>query len=306
MRAGPLYMMLAGLMFTLMTAAVKVARQDMSALEIMWWRGAVGVPLSFAFIHCAGIGLRLRGQRVFAVRALLGFVAMTSFYAAARGLALTDLSLIHKLQPILVAIVAPLALGRSERPGWRDGVILGLGLGGCAILLAPDLQVGSIYGLWAVLGALFSGGAHVAVRALGSTDDPRTVVFWFMVSAVVLATIALVVTGGPALPWPEPHLVPWLVAVGVTATGGQLLLTVAYKHDRAPVVAAAAYTSPLFALAIDLLGFSFFPEAHVWIGGAIILGAGVALLRGSLVSPARPTKSNEPMSPWKGDIVEKQ
>ena len=41
------------------------------------------------------------------VRCVLGFGAMTCFFTAAKGLSLADLSILAKLQPIVLAILAP-------------------------------------------------------------------------------------------------------------------------------------------------------------------------------------------------------
>ena len=46
LRRGPLLMILAGLCFTLMLACVKVLRAELSALEVVFWRGAAAAPLA--------------------------------------------------------------------------------------------------------------------------------------------------------------------------------------------------------------------------------------------------------------------
>jgi len=245
-------------------------------LEVIWWRSLVAMPL--AYLLARRVGVALVAWRTFALRAGFGFAAMTCFYFAAGGLAVTDLSILHKLQPILVALIAPLVLGRAERAGPMVWVVLVAGLAGCAILLAPDLRVGSTYGLWALAGAAASALAHVFVRALGDTDDPRTIVLWFMIVSFGLATSALIATTGALIHIPSPRLAVVLVAIGVSATAGQVLMTWAYHHDRAAVVAAAAYSAPLFAAVIDVVAFATTPSPHVLIGGAIIVGAGLVLL----------------------------
>jgi drug/metabolite transporter (DMT)-like permease len=271
-----MYMTLAGLMFTIMLAAVKVARQELPTLEVIWWRSAVAIPLSYLLARQVSLVLIARG--VFVLRAAFGFTAMVCFYFAAGGLAVTDLSILHKLQPILVGLLAPLLLGRAERAGAGVWLLLTTGLVGCAILLAPSLEVGNTYGLWALGGAASSAFAHIFVRALGETDDPRTIVLWFMCVSFALTSLALLVTTGTLVRVPSPELLVYLIAIGATATAGQMLMTLAYKRDRAPVVAAAAYSAPLFAVGIDVVAFDAVPAGHVLIGGAIIVGAGLILL----------------------------
>ncbi len=278
MRAGPLYMTLAGLAFTLMVVGVKQARTELLALDVMVWRGLIATPLAYLWARRSGETLVLVGVRPFIFRALFGFAAMTCFYTSAKGLPVADLSIITKLQPIVIAFAAPLVLGAHERAGaWIWG-ILAAGLAGSAILLAPGLEVGNWFGLWALAGTFLSSGAHVAIRALGGTDRPEAVVVWFQAALLVLASVALLVVEDRWIEWPTAELLPYLVLTGVMATFGQLLMTHAYRLDRAATVAAASYTSPLWAVAVDALVFSTLPGGHVWLGGSIIVGAGLFLV----------------------------
>lgn len=269
-------MVLAGLMLTIMLSLVKVARTELHALEVMFWRGATSIPLAFLFARRAG--LRLHNVPLFALRAILGFLAMVGFFTAARGLPVAEVSLITKLQPILVAVLAAWLLGTGERAGPVLWLVLAAGFAGCALLLAPDLQIGATWGLWALSATVFSAGAHVCLRALGRRDDSRVIVFYFMAAITALSAAALWVVQGAPPGIPPTRLWPHLVGVGVAATAGQMLMTRAYVLDRAAAVAAASYVAPLWGFGADLIAFSTPPSAHAIAGGAIIVGAGLYLL----------------------------
>ena len=71
---------------------------------------------------------------------------------------------------------------------------------------------------------------------------------------------------------------PYVLGIGVTATGGQLLMTQAYAEDRAAVVAAASYTTPLWGVIADLLIFDLIPGSLAIVGGVIIVAAGLVLI----------------------------
>lgn len=274
-RKGPLYMLLASLSFTVMVALVKVARSELPALEIVFWRAVVSGLLLWPLVRQAGYRLRQRG--VFLLRLILGFAAMLCFYTAAKGLPLANFTLITKLQPLEVALLAPLFLGHRERAEPFLWMLMATSLAGCALLLAPEAASGSWYGLWAVAASLLSAGAHLALRQLGSRESTRAVVFWFHVGLVGLSLGALLATQG-RLPLPPPHLWPVVLGTGVAATVGQLFLTQAYSEERAAVVAAASYSSPLWALAIDLVFFRLVPGWNVYVGGALVIIPGLWLL----------------------------
>ncbi len=278
MRKGVLLMMAAALALTVMIGFVKVARAELTAMEVMFWRGLISVPLAF-LVALRGGGIGLNNRRVFAVRAALGTTAMFCFFSATKELPLADLSLLYKLQPILVALIAPLVLGDSERSGWRLWLVLTAGVTGCAILLAPQAAVDLTPGLWALGATVFSAGAHVCVRVLGKTDRPAVVVMWFQLVMTLCALGVTLISTGGTLPRAPTHLWPVLLGCGVCATVGQLLMTTAYSIERAPTVAAAAYVGPLWALIGDVVFFELVPGLNALAGGVIIVGAGLWMLR---------------------------
>ena len=63
------------------------------------------------------------------------------------------------------------------------------------------------------------------------------------------------------------------------ATLGQLLMTLAYKRAKAATVATASYAGPLVAVVADIIAFSVFPTWNVYVGGSIVVLAGILLLR---------------------------
>lgn len=268
-------MVLASAAFTAMVACVRTARQDLTGFELVFWRGAISLPLLAVLL--GGTGLRLNSRKPFALRTLFGFCAMACFYTAAKETDLVTLSLITRLQPILVAIAAPVVLGRKERSGGDIWVAVLVGFGGSALLLAPDLKAGSFSSLWAVAATAFSAAAHLALRRVATENRGPAIVFWFHAGMVVLALGTLLGTGTP-LAKPPRELWWLLLGVGAFATAGQLLLTRAYAVERASVVAAASYTSVLWALLLDLSLFHHVPSWPEIGGGTLVLGSSLWLV----------------------------
>ena len=148
---------------------------------------------------------------------------------------------------------------------------------GCSILLAPELRVGSWYGLLAILAAIFSGNAHVFIRRL-KEESPIVVVLWFQAGSGLLAFVMCLLTIGE-IRIPSEELLPLLFGIGATATIGQWLMTMAYKREKAAVVAVASYAGPLMAVLADAIAFNTLPSWNGYIGGAIIVIAGILLIR---------------------------
>lgn len=283
-RNGPLLMLLATLLFTLMVSLVKVARRDLTALEVICWRALTSVPLAFVVARRGGLAIGKRG--VLLLRIVTGFAAMFCFFTAMKGLTVVEMTLVHKLQPILLALLAPLVLGALERSGRGVWLALVAGLVGTAVLVWPSAD-GELFGggsgaatsfmLWGLGGAAMSALAHLFVRSLGQAENPDAVVFWFQVAALGLALSALLLTRGE-VPLPPLALLPHLLGIGVLATLGQVAMTRAYSVEKASVVAAASYASPLWGLAGDVLVFGEWPTGRAIAGGALIVGGGLLLV----------------------------
>jgi len=81
--------------------------------------------------------------------------------------------------------------------------------------------------------------------------------------------------------WVPLHLEHWPLFVGVGVTGalGQHLITEAFRHAPAAVVAPFEYTALLWGVALDLVIWHVLPGAVTLAGGGIVIGAGLYLLR---------------------------
>jgi drug/metabolite transporter (DMT)-like permease len=270
-------MVFAALAFAIMVSCVKVARAEMSALEVVMWRGLVSIPV--AALIARRYKWRIHHRRWFGLRIAFGFGAMLSFFTAAKGLMVTDMAIIGRLQPAIIALVAPLILGNAERPAPQVWWVLVAGLIGCTILIGPEMAMGNTYGVWAVIGIVLSSGAHVTLRALRTTDEAPVIVLMFQIAVTVLAIICIVVFLGKTPALPPKHLWLPIAGVGALASIGQVLMTRAYAVAKAARVAAASHISPLWGVVVDVAVFAFWPTPRMWLGGAIVLAAVFWLMR---------------------------
>jgi len=69
-----------------------------------------------------------------------------------------------------------------------------------------------------------------------------------------------------------------LIAIGVFGGLAHILLTESYRLAQASLVAPFDYTSMLWALVLGFLVFGEVPDALVFVGAAIIAGAGLFVI----------------------------
>ena len=69
-----------------------------------------------------------------------------------------------------------------------------------------------------------------------------------------------------------------LITLGVLGGLAHIFLTESYRHATASVVAPFDYTSMLWALLLGYVVFGELPSALVYVGGAIVAGAGLFVI----------------------------
>ena len=268
--------MLAGAAFVVMVTLAKLAREQLSGLELVFWRGLLGIPLALYWTR--RVGLAVDRWALLGLRIALGFGAMMCYFVSIRGLPVAESSFLSKLQPVFVAVLAPFVLGATERLSRAVWVALALGVAGMAVIVTPCVAVGSYWGVIALCGAILSAGAHLCVKALNRTVHFSVIVFYFQTGAMVIALAAMAVTHTPLTMVPL-QLWPHLAGIAAFATAGQLLMTKAYSVDKAGVVAASSYTATGFAVVADLAVFGLAPSVYMLVGGTLIIVGGIALIR---------------------------
>jgi drug/metabolite transporter (DMT)-like permease len=154
-------------------------------------------------------------------------------------------------------------------------------IGFCGIWFLLEPGSGAPVG-WAVavalLGTMLAAGAHLAIRALGASEHPLTLVFWFQLLIVGGTSLVLLADRGLPLPRaPVEHLLP-LVLCGVSGALGQTLMTWAYKVDRAARVAPASWFGPLWGALGDYLVWHRAPTSSLITGGLLIAFSGLFLV----------------------------
>ncbi len=294
--------------FAVMGACVKDLREHgMGTLEVIVWRTAPGLPVAWLELVRRGLPLRPRRPRTVALRSLLGAVAMATNFWAVRALSLLQHTVIHLMQPVLVATLSPLILG--ERLRGRAFAALVLALAGSAVVLVPGnfvandavwiagaIAVPLLPGLASVGSTLASALAHITLRQATApnvdprldrghlADAPETVVFHFTAFATVLCAAAALMAG-------QLRGIPDTLSfgggvsriVGMAGAGlvGQIAMSHAYARADAPSIAIVAYAAIPVGAVLDRVFWGATLGPTMWIGALIMPVAGVLLVRGT-------------------------
>ncbi|MDX6804798.1 DMT family transporter [Terrihabitans rhizophilus] len=281
---GALFMTAAMAAFAVEDMAIKAAAKDIPVGQALMIFGAAGL-LVFAALA------RINGDRAYhpAVFSKLMLarsaceIAGRLFFALALALTpLSSASAILQATPLVVALGAVLFFG--EKVGWHRWLAMSCGLAGVLLILRPGFNGFEPASIFAVLGTLGFAGRDLATRGSPVSMSTTQLGLLGFAMLVIAGGILLAVSGGAA--WPRSST--WLLLSGATAVGviAYSALTKAMRTGEVSFVSPFRYSRLLFAACLGLLVFRETPDLMTMIGGAVVVGSGLFLLR-------RPSKAQK-------------
>lgn len=266
-------MLLSMFCFAVVDALAKVVALKYPANEVTFFRMAFGVlPAFLLCLRGRPLAQRwrqldVRGQSIRALT-LLGSSAL--FFAGLPYVPLSEAISIAYSEALLVIVLAPLLLGERLLP--RNALAALLGFLGVLMVVKPDNAEASLVGPALLVASAFFGAlSMIQIRRIRATDDSTTTVLYFTV-------VGTLVTGA-TLPfsWRAPSLpdLGLMLALGLLATLGQLLFTIAVRRAHAATLAPYTYTSIIWA---SLLGYLIWGEVL-----SLLSLLGILLIVGSAV-----------------------
>ena len=265
--------------FAVMAAGAKLLGGRISAQEVILVRGVLNAAFMLWLLRRRGLSWRPKRPGLLVLRGALGHFALSCYFWSVARQPLATAVLLQQVHPVFTAVLAAWFL--KEKPGKRFVPAFLLAASGVAMLVPWGLDPAAAARplapiLVGLLGALFSATAYVTVRDASRTEYEETIVLWFPLTSIPLATIGALAEGLSV-----PTLVEWGWLVFIAAAGllGQLFLT----RGLARVPAGrATLANPLTVVFGAILGWLAFDEPIglvTFAGGAAIVAA--VLLAGS-------------------------
>lgn len=211
----------------------------------------------------------IRGQTV---RALTLLGASGLFFAGLPYVPLGEAVALAYSETLIVIVLAPLILKeRWTRAGAAAGLV---GFCGVLLLVRPGGGQSSWLGpMFLLLSAFFGALSIVQLKRIRPTDDSATTVLFFTLVGVAVTCPTLVFN------WRAPSVEALLIMalLGVFATAGQILMTVAFRHADAGKLAPYNYTSLVWAALFGYLKWGETIQPLSLIGIALIVGSAIAV-----------------------------
>ncbi len=271
---GAMLILLSELLFVLMGTLVKTVSAGLPNEMIVFFRNLFGLQIIIPLLLQQGLGaLRTEHAPLHLLRGLAGVSAMYCFFYAIAHMQLANAMVLKLSAPLFIPIIAWLWL--QEKLNWTIGFAVLLGFGGVALIVKPDLGLVDPIALIALAGGLFAAIAKSTVKKLTRTELPGTIVFYFAVTGLLVSSVPAFIS------WQTPSMnqLLLLLLLGTLASLAQFVMTRAYGFAPASKISPFSYSAVLYA---SLLGWLFWDEwmdSWAWLGAALIVIAGVMLLR---------------------------
>lgn len=262
-------------MFSVMVVLAKLLSVNHSVLEIAFYRNLIAT-LPFLFIVFA-LGrreilvLRTKPSLVI-IRAILGTVSLTLTFLAYSLMPLADTTALLFTASLFVPILGVVIL--KETVGPYRWAAVAVGFVGVLIMTRPTGDVLVLGVTVAICAAFLQAIMQIILRYLGRYEESATIAFYFMLVGTLLTGLAMPFVART----PTVAELPLLVGVGLSGAMAQWLLTVAYKHAPAALIAIFNYSGIIWATFFGWVIWNEWPLPAVMAGAAVVIASNLLIV----------------------------
>ena len=283
------FLLLAMLISSLQSVAVKWIGGNYSVLEIVTFRTLVALPFTLLFFRLEGRrGLPTTQQhKLEYVRGIFLFLSYTTYMMGLAALPLADVEAIRFSGPLMITILSVVML--DEKVELRRWLALLIGFMGVLLIVKPGSATFNLGSVFILISVLFYALIVIITRKLQASDSSATMAYYssllYLGAACVFSPAAAAVGEIPhAHPsiafllraWSMPTLLDLVImsGLGLVWAGWMYFMSRAYSVAQASVVAPFEYVS----LPINVMwGFVIWHDIPTW---TTLTGAFLALLSG--------------------------
>lgn len=279
-------MLLASFYLALNGALAKVMAEQMSSVEIVFFRNVIGLLIVlYAFRKSKNFGVG--GKPLLLI--FRGVIGSCGILATFYNIAVIDLGTAFSFQktaPIFTAVFSAIFLG--EKLNFKCWFAVFFGFIGILFITKPHIGLTS-NDIIGVLGGMCAGLAYTSVRELRKYYSTNLIIFVFVFCATIV-TLTLMLLGhfsnisilNKIARFTTPNFfgVILILLLGICGLYFQIYMTKAFAASKkAGIVAAVSYSDVLFSFLLGLALGDTLPDLFVFIGVAIIVISGVFIAK---------------------------
>jgi drug/metabolite transporter (DMT)-like permease len=272
--AGPLFMLSAALLFTLLNLLVKLLGPEYSVWHIGFYRFFGGWVLIWAIFGRQRNPFRGNDIRLLIIRGCTGSAAFIFAVTAIRMLPVSTALVIFYTFPAFAAIFSFLLY--KERIGLWEMACVALVLVGAGILFDFRLAGGLLGQTMALVGGAFAGLTVTLIKTLRQKNGPVVIYFYFCTMGTLVTLPKFI--QNPLLP-SAPMAVTMILGIVLASLTAQLLMNQGFFYCKGWEGGVLMSSEIIFTAMTGIIFLGDPTTVRFWIGGALVFCSVVALNR---------------------------
>lgn len=275
--AGPVFMLLAAFLFTIMSVLVKLMPQNYTVWHFGFIRFFGGMTVLVISAGFPGKGTRrnpFSGHNIplLILRGCFGSIAFFCVITSVRILPISTACVLFYAYPVFAGLFGFIIYGET----------INIRQIGCVTLLVAGIIVlfdfsftGNTYGqIMAILGAVFAGVTVTLIRSLRAKNGPVIIYLYFCTTGTLLTLPAFIMN-----PIDPSSALEWAMILGIvfTSLGAQLLMNQGFFFCKGWEGSVYMSSETVFTA---IVGIMFLNDPATWrffAGALLIVGSGLAL-----------------------------
>jgi drug/metabolite transporter (DMT)-like permease len=244
--------------------------------QLIFLRGVLATLFVLVAVRLGGATLQPRRLVTgwVALRAVIDAFATLVFLVSLFHLPLATATAINMATPLVIAAMAAWWLG--ERVPLARWLVIGVGFAGVLLVIQPGPQGFNAWAWLCLAGTLLTAARDTITRRI-PPDMPSIGITLATAAAVTLLALGVMAfEGWEPMTWREWALLT--AAAAFLAAGYQLIIRSTRSGDLT-AVAPFRYVCLLMAVVLGWALWGHVPNALAWAGIALVIGAGLVLLR---------------------------
>ena len=270
------WMIVAGLLYTMLAVCIKVGVETYSVYEIVFYRSLFGIVMVVYLLKKNGCTIATPLWKMHIGRNILATANICLGVYVIWLLPLSMAQILNYTAPLFFAFLIVLEMIFSKtKINWGLLLALVFGFSGVCLVVRPDVAQAMLWPMLIGLVVGATGGtADWLVKKLGEKSEPvERIVFWFVIAGLVVGLFGILLGEGFHVLDIQGFLI--MLGVGVFGTLGQYTMTLALKNGVSLLNSVFQYSGVVFTIIVGILVFADSLDTPTFIGITIICLSGI-------------------------------
>ena len=273
---GVLWMILATGFQATASGFVRKLSNDFGVFELVFFFSSISaillIPMAMRLPKGSLQGVKKRFG-LYIIRGLLSFFGMLASFYAYSVMDIANVQALLFTVPLFTILLAGILLG--EFVGLRGWLSCAIGFIGALLIVRPGVIPVNPGALAALISAFAFAAANIAIRKLGTTENPILIT---MVSNMIVVPLSV---APAAMNWVTPtwDQVPWILMMSILFMGAMVCLTFSIREADARIVQTINFLRMPWSVIVGYMMFAELPDTWTWLGAIIIFFGAYDVLR---------------------------